>query len=171
MTTDVDELDTVSAIWILASNDENPLITYEGIRSRLGLPADFSVKALIRKRGELFRQGARVKHLDDWKAEMRGGSWRPSWIRAAGDEGAQQKAIDALTVDDVFRSQFRAVRKAERSPINVISWGLDHIDRLRKSQWEARHATAKRWEMWLAIAVGVLGVVAQVMIAWLKPAP
>lgn len=38
-----DDLDTVSAIWILASHDENPLITYTGLIHRLGLPANCDV--------------------------------------------------------------------------------------------------------------------------------
>ena len=35
MATEAEELDIVSAVWIMASNDETSGITYEGIRYRL----------------------------------------------------------------------------------------------------------------------------------------
>jgi len=47
-----DDLDVLSAIWILASNDENPLITYQGLRFRLDLPVDYEVRECIRKHPE-----------------------------------------------------------------------------------------------------------------------
>jgi len=60
-------LDILSSIWVLASNDENPQITYEGIRYRLGLPDDFDVRTLVQSRGELFRQQIQQKQLDSWQ--------------------------------------------------------------------------------------------------------
>ena len=56
---EIQDIDLVSAIWILASNDENPLITYRGLIHRLGLPPDFNIKATVASRRELFRPGAR----------------------------------------------------------------------------------------------------------------
>jgi hypothetical protein len=52
-----DEIDLISAVWILASNDETSIITCEGIRRRLGLPQGFDVRALVSRRAELFRMG------------------------------------------------------------------------------------------------------------------
>ena len=59
---EIEELDLVSAIWILASNDETSLITYRGIQYRLDLPTAFDIKALIARRPELFRPGANPAH-------------------------------------------------------------------------------------------------------------
>lgn len=53
MATEAEELDVISAAWIMASNDETSLIAYEGIRHRLGLAADVDVRALIRRRDPL----------------------------------------------------------------------------------------------------------------------
>lgn len=44
------DLDTLSAIWILACNDDNPQITYNGIKFRLGLDNDFAIRELISSR-------------------------------------------------------------------------------------------------------------------------
>lgn len=86
----VEELDVLSAIWILACNDENPILTYEGIRYRLNLPATYDVRALIRKRGELFRLGANPEAFEQWKGRMLSGKHLPAWIRVLRDQGAQQ---------------------------------------------------------------------------------
>ena len=42
------------------------------------------------------------------------------------------------SVDDVFRSQFRTEKDALPSSLEVLSWGLQHIERLRKANLEAR---------------------------------
>ena len=78
---DLEELDLVSAIWILSSNDENHMITYEGIRERLGLSAGFDVRDLVNKRRELFRPKGPTQAVENWKKRMREKA-QPSWIRS-----------------------------------------------------------------------------------------
>ncbi len=147
-----DELDILSAIWILACNDENPLISYEGIGYRLGLPSDYDVKGLICSRGEMFRRGVPVRRLETWKQEMRIGKHLPSWIRDIEAESERQAKIEALTIEDLFRSQFRAEVGAARSPIEIIEWGLEHINRLRKAGAEAREEKVRRVSgMWVPL--------------------
>jgi len=143
-------LDTVSAIWILACNDENPIITYEGIPYRLGLTLGFDIKRLVGTRAELFRHGIPSQRLRKWKEEMRAGKHLPAWIRDVDDEKTKAAAIDGLSADDVFRSQFRAEADAPRSPIEIIDWGIQHIDRLRKAGVEAREERFK-WITGLAV--------------------
>jgi hypothetical protein len=94
---------------------------------------------------------------------------RPSWIRVKGDEEKQLQAIQALAVHDVFRSQFRAERGAPKSDIETIKLGLEHLDRLRKGELEARDANLKSKQLRLVFAVGVMGIVTQVLIKWLWP--
>jgi len=155
---DSDELDLLSAIWILASNDENHIISYEGVRHRLALPAHVDIKEMVRRRPELFRPAASPAELNEWKVKMRDGKFLSSWIRALPN-GEKTRAIESLSVEDVFRSQFRAHRGSERSPIEIISWGLNHLDRLRKAKLEAREVTAKSWQMWLVFGVAAANVV------------
>ena len=50
---ETDVFDILSATWILASNDENEIITYEGIKNRLNLPANYNVKEIIQSRRAL----------------------------------------------------------------------------------------------------------------------
>lgn len=95
---------------------------------------------------------------------MRQGKSLPQWIRDLPNAEAQRRAIETLSSEDVFRSQFRAHRGSDRSPIEIISWGLQHLDRLRKANLEAREAAAKSWQMWLVFGVGVLNVVVTVIL-------
>ena len=119
MACDLEELDLISAVWILASNDENHLITYEGIRERLGLDK-VNVKELVLKRRELFRPGAPPRELKDWQSSMRKGSRLPTWIKVISDESKRLEAIDGLSQEDVFRSQFRANRDSPKSQVEIV---------------------------------------------------
>lgn len=165
---EADDLDIVSAIWILASNDENPLITYRGLTHRLGLPVKYNVRAIIASRPELFRPGATESRINTWKGEMRGGKSLPGWVNASNSEAEKKAAIEAITPNEVFRSQFRAHSNAERSPIEIIKWGLEHLDRLRKAKAEAKDASAKKWQIWLVFWVTLLGILSQFTIAFAK---
>jgi hypothetical protein len=164
-----DELDILSAIWILSCNDENPIITYEGIKHRLGLPVDYDVKSLVNSRGEMFRKYVTSRRLETWKQELRSGKHLPSWIRDIQDENKRKATIDALSPADVFRNQFRAGVGAPRSPIEIIDWGLQHIDRLRKASVEAREERAKRWSsMWIPILTTIVALTAVSSSAYLQ---
>jgi len=163
-----DQFDVLSAAWVLACYDENPIITYEGILHRLHLASSFDIRNLIRRRGDLFRQGVSADRLADWKEQLRGGKQLPSWIREIPDETLRRRKIDGLTTSDVFRCQFRATDGAPQATIQVIDWGLQHIDRLRKASSEAREKSAKSWQMWLVFGIGILNIAATIVAAILK---
>lgn len=165
MASDLDDLDLISAVWILASNDENHLITYEGIRDRLGLDKNFDIRGLVLKRRELFRPGSSSGELDEWKDAMRKGSRLPSWIKGIPTDAERLSAVDRLNADDVFRSQFRTPRGSPKSQVEIVNWGLEHIDRLRKSKIASREANAKKWQMlWVGI-VGLLNIITTIWVA------
>jgi hypothetical protein len=168
MASELEELDLISAVWILASNDENHLVTFEGIRERLGLEESFDVKGLVLRRRELFRPGAPPGELEDWQTSMRAGSRLPTWIKLIPDGPKRLAVIDELSQKDVFRSQFRANRGAPKSQVEIVSWGLDHIDRLRKSKIAVRDASAKSWQMWLVLGVGIANILATIAVAYMK---
>src|SRR6478735_3418366 len=92
--TKTDELDILSAVWILSCNDDNPIMTYQGISDRLNLPEGFDVKALVAGRRELFRTGLLESRLTGWKQEMRAGSHRPGWMVKISDESDRLRAIE-----------------------------------------------------------------------------
>lgn len=132
--------DILTSIWILACNDENPQMTYEGIKYRLGLNDNLDIKALVLSRGELFRKQTQLSQLKVWKEEMHKEKTRiPSFIRDITDISERKKKIDSLTITDVFRSQFRPDANSPRSEIEIINWGLEHIDRLRKAELDSDH--------------------------------
>jgi hypothetical protein len=163
-----DVFDVLSATWVMACNDEQPIMTYEGIRHRLNLGTDFDVRALIESRGDLFRRGVSDRRLSAWKDVMRGGRHLPSWVRDIQEEELRRRTIDELTIHDVFRSQFRVGDAAPKSSLEVIDWGLQHIDRLRKASFEARDKSAKSWQMWLVFGASLLNIAATIVAALLK---
>jgi len=63
-----------------------------------------------------------MRRLEDWKTAMQSQmSKRPAWIRDLEDEASQLEAIKALSVDGVFRSQFRTEKDALPSSLEVLS--------------------------------------------------
>lgn len=163
-----DVFDILSATWVFACRDENPIITYRGLRHRLGLATSFDIEGLVRSRRDLFRIGVPETRLEDWKKTLLEGKRIPAWLKEIEDEVERNNAIKSLSRNDVFRSQFRANRDAPQSDLNEINWGLQHIDRLRKAHQEAHEKSAKSWQMWLVFAVGILNIVTTVGIALYK---
>jgi hypothetical protein len=157
-----DYFDTLSAIWILACNDENPIITYRGLTYRMGLPESFGVRSMVLGRRELFRAGVVRSRMDAWKKRMKQGASLPVWISETASAQEREAEIDDLTPDDVFRSQFRIEDGAPKSPIEIIDWGLAHIERLRKASVERREEVNKRranLATFLSLGVAALAVV------------
>lgn len=138
-------LDILCSIWILACNDKNPQISYRGIIQRLGLPEDFDVHTLIQSRGELFRKKTTPTQLKRWKEEMLTGKDLPNWIREIDDQQKRNETMQSLTIEDVFRSQFRPEQDSPRSDIEIIDWGLQHIDRLRKAVLETNNERIRKY--------------------------
>jgi hypothetical protein len=164
---DIDELDVLSGVWILASNDENPIITYESVRYRLGLASDYPVTELIRSRGELFRMGVPEWRLGEWKDEMSLGKSLPSWLREIESKDERDAKIKSLRSQDVFRSQFRAGYDAPKSTVSIIEWGLTHIERIRKARLEEREQTAKSWQIWLVFITSIMGIIVSLVLEFL----
>lgn len=106
--------------------------------------------------------------LEDWQASMRKGSRLPVWIKLIEEDPNRLSAIDSLSHKDVFRSQFRANRDSPKSEVAVLSWGLDHIDRIRKSKIASQEVSAKSWQMWLVFFIGVANIVATIAVAVVK---
>jgi hypothetical protein len=154
-------LDILSSIWILSCNDENPQITYQGIKYRLGLSENFDINNLVSNHAELFRKRTTPKQLTTWKNEMMDGKHLPSWIKDIESDSERKKTIDKLTVHDVFRNQFRAEANSPRSNIEIIKWGLEHIDRLRRTEFEKKQERTRIFTtVWLPILTTLVGVTA-----------
>jgi len=165
-----DDLDILSAIWILSCNDENPILTYKGIMARLGLPDTFDVRTLVRSRSELFRPGVLNSRLEAWKKQMKSGKGRPAWITEIRNKIEQENAIDKITRDDVFRNQFRIEAAAPKCELQIIDWGLNHIERLRKSATEEKEAKSRKWGTVIiplaSLLIAGLSVFGSVAVQW-----
>jgi hypothetical protein len=138
----VDE-DILSAIWVLSCIDENPIMTYRGIATRTAI-TEAEARKLVGSRRELFRPGVLQSRLDTWKTKMKTGGTVPAWILEMPKQ-EQQKAIDDLSEKDVFRNQFRVEDRAPKCSIEIINWGLNHLDLIRKSAAATREEKLKRW--------------------------
>ena len=95
------------------------------------------------------------------------GRRQPNWIHEIQDDDMRRSTIDNLTVDDVFRCQFRTTDGAPKASLELIEWGLRHIERLRKAAYEDREKSAKSWQMWLVFGVGLLNIIATIILALL----
>lgn len=148
----------------MSCNDDNPLMFYESVRVRLQQDSDKKVKELISIRSELFRKGSTAA-LAKWKQRKKKGSYDriPDWIKKSANDcndfNEIKKIIDELGSEDVFHSQFRTSTGAPKSSIEVIDWGLKHIDRLRSAEYQEVDRTFKTWQLWSVIVLGVLNIV------------
>jgi hypothetical protein len=139
-----DDLDFLASIWILSCNEENSIITYEGLKYRLNPPSHIDLKKLIHSRVELFRRRVPEHRLNEWKTEKLRGEKLPSFLCAL-DADERKVKINSIKVDDVFRNQLRAEVGSERTSLEILSWGLQHIDNMRKSRAEKREGKLKKW--------------------------
>jgi hypothetical protein len=165
-----DDFGLLSAIWILSCNDQIPYMTYEGIKQRLGLPREYDVRILIAGHGELFRARVPNERLNKWKAEMLAGQRFPSWIREKADLLERRAAIEGLTPEDLFRNQFRTEADAPRADLEVIRWGLEHVESLRSAQAESQEAKVKKWTSMripiLSTIVALVAVISGALLQW-----
>lgn len=165
-----EQFDNLTTIWVLSSNDVNPIMTYKGIIYRLDLDEKYDVKGLVNHHQELFRLKVPPRHLENWKKEMRvDETKRPSYMRCENEQ-RQREMIEEITVDDVFRSQFRLVENAARTSIEIIDWGLQHLDRQRKAGLEYQQTIATKAQVFWAIGIAVLSLAFQIISAlFIKP--
>lgn len=166
----VDEFGLLSAIWILSCNDQISYMTYQGLTHRLGLPIEYDVRSIIARHGELFRPTVPNTRLDEWKQAMVADTHLPSWIREKTDPSERLATINALQPDDLFRNQFRAEANAPPADLEIIKWGLDHIERLRSAQAQLREEKIKKWTSMriplLSVVVGLAAVLTGAFLQW-----
>lgn len=167
---DPEVLDKVSAIWMMAANDADAIITYRGIADRVPDLTEAGARALVRAWPELFSLIVASAWLGEWKQWVVTGGHYPRWVLklhpddAAADpqaiKDARNAEIQRLDRDDVFRSQFRTRDQPGRSSIDEIKLGIEHLDRLRKAGMEAREEGLRRVTGFRlpALALGVTAI-------------
>jgi hypothetical protein len=133
-----EDLDMLSAIWVISSNDDNPIISYRGLCVRLAFSDEKRLRQLVYGRRDLFRLRVLNSRMDNWKNEMRNGKKLPVWISEIESKNQRRIEIDALKPDDVFRNQFRIEDGAPKCDLKTIDWGVQYIERLRKAASDRR---------------------------------
>jgi hypothetical protein len=144
-----DDLNKISAVWMMACYDQDAIITFEGIVDRLEIDRDYA-RRLVESRPELFSQVVAEDWMKDWKEWVLNNKPKhyPGWVlkRPAGQ---REKSINELKHDkDVFRSQIRTrgdawtdkTKPPGAGPVDSkqVALGLEHLDRLRKAGAEER---------------------------------
>lgn len=160
------EFDIISAIWILACTDQDPLITYRGIVHRLDTEGltEADVRSLVRSRAELFSTVISNQWLYEWQRWIIDESHYPRWIiDEFREKHLQTQAVETIKREDVFRSQLRTYDKQGPCDIEQTSWGIEHIDRLRKANVEARQ---QRLSMWTGFIVPVFIPLATILASY-----
>lgn len=152
-----DDYQVLTASWILASNDENNLMTYKSIGKRLDITDIEHIKQLINSHGELFRKGATKESIDEWKSNMLDDIQKPSWMREL-TKVEFAKEILHLSKEDIFRSQFRVEKNAKKSDVNLIEWGLRHLERLYTNESSQIKIKIQVWTLVVASISVVLGI-------------
>lgn len=134
------------------------------------MPAEYDVRELIAGHGELFRARVPNQRLDKWKTEMLAGQRLPSWIREKTELQDRRAAIERLTPDDLFRNQFRTEANAARADLEVIRWGLEHVESLRAARADLQEARVKKWTSMripiLSTIVALVAVVSGALLQW-----
>jgi hypothetical protein len=83
----------------------------------------------------------------------------PAWVFESDDPLDRRKAIESIRTDDVFKSQFRSPKsslKSGPSPIEVIDWGLEHLERLRRAEEERKES---QWKWFKEGLIPILSVI------------
>ncbi len=154
-------LGLVCAAWILACNDDDERISYRGLQYRLRLPNEQFGRDLVARHAELFRHAVPARRVDSWKVKVRTSGKMPAWIRNIPEGAQREAAIDALTTEDFFRSQFRAQEDAERSDIEIVDWGLSHLERVYKAAAEKKEERTRRFStLWIPLGSMLITIVA-----------
>jgi hypothetical protein len=149
------EAGTVWSIWMMASQDQTPFLSYQSVASRLYGPIREGevltarvdeVRNLVGRWRELFRPSAHPKDFEEWKHKLDESFTRvqkeeppvgpyPEWLLdlSVPDQEAQLAKLK----QSVFRSQLRIRQGAGKSPPEDIKFGLDYIDSMRSALLDA----------------------------------
>lgn len=138
-------------------------MTYRYTAERLDGANIESIKAIVGKRPELFRLKISVETLEAWKNDMLGRKRLPAWVKEADNKNDFEKFIAELQISDVFHSRFRILENSEPTKIEIIEWGLQHIDRLRKSSLDSIEVNRRWIKEWLIPILSILVAVVTVI--------
>jgi hypothetical protein len=150
---DVSGIASAPTVWMFASQDNNAILTYQGVAERMIMKEE-DVKSVVRDWRELFRPGANPADLKKWKKDLQDflekeektgelqAKYPNSFRQIQEKDGkevrnweSERKFIDKLNNDHMFRSQFRLTKDAKQSDLETIRLGLDFIERNRLS-WQ-----------------------------------
>ncbi len=149
-----DDLAITAAIWVMSCNDESSLIPYYALSYQLGI-ADADARRLVRSRPELFRPSAPPAWLDAWKQNLGGPGTSPGWYLAIPPE-SRAATLAGIRGADAFCNQFRAEQDSPRCSLDVMRWGVEHLERLRDRAAESRRQRRELWTHWIAPGVTLL---------------
>ncbi len=130
------ELDFIASVWTFACVTKNAKVEYKNIDHRYKKQFGDSKKVIDSHR-ILFLEG-RVDPGELIKIKWLLLLSRPAWLIEWAKESKQTEyaAISNLQSEDFFSTQDRFLDTTPPSPVEVLKWGLEHIERLRNKKKE-----------------------------------
>lgn len=170
------QYDKLISIWTFSCVTSNPKIAYESLVYRYDFQTIDEAKNLVKTFKEMFLPGIITSELESIKAQFQTENAKddkvndlPAWLINKGDAATREPIIQALDKDSFFSSQVRFSDTIPPSSVEVLKWGIEHIERFRKEKKEKQEKRKKDIkEMWLPVASVVLSLFA-VSIAGLVP--
>jgi len=165
-----DKFDALSALWIIASIEREPRIAIADVQYRLNLADDSLLRELVSERGELFALGCETHDLARWRADVKVSRPHPAWLKRREDDGEDVgRVLESVSEGDIVRSVFRQGAGQERSPTELLEWGLRHIEALRTASREEReNRRALRIGFWAPAVSAAVAIAAMLLTAYIQ---
>ncbi len=160
-----DSFDVLNAAWVISCNDQNPMISYEGLIDRnLGVSIS-TLKEIISQKRELFRPYVSSKQLKSWREKMLKLLNEddelniPIWLKKI-EVNKRIDKVNSLKNEDFFRCQFRINKDADTVPTEIIQWGLNHIESMRVTAHDERERKYKKYSsVWIPFMSVIVGAI------------
>lgn len=123
----------LSAIWMISNTEECPLILYKQLYISLKISESIDLKGIIQDNREFFKHGSNQKELDIMKTIWKRDGLNPDYLKTSQKSEEVNNNIDKIGTDDVFKSYFRISGCNEKTSIEIINWGVNHIDKLQQA--------------------------------------
>jgi hypothetical protein len=148
------------ATWILACNDEQPIIFYKSLAERLGCDNTDDLREMVKNHRELFRP-MKEATLNKYKKHYMDKPHCFPKVLNTNNESVED-AWRHITTEDAFTSQFRRKPDEKKSSDDLRDWGVNYIqkrwDMVVKTREERRFIRS-------AIYIPVASIIVTIMLA------
>lgn len=149
------------AIWVKACNDQRPIMFYKSCKENFNFKNEEKVRELIKKNRELFRPLS-AETLTEYQRYYTN---HPEKFQAIFQniEGEDvNEAIDRLTTNSAFTSQYRIKPDKPKSKNEILEFGIELI--MKKWELEVK-SKEERFRSWAYIIVPAIALVGSAVLS------